>query len=160
MRVQELMTEKPVCCESTATLQEVAQAMATCDCGEIPIVDNGNNRKLVGVVTDRDIACRAVAEGKDPRRTFARDVMTTPVVYVTPGADVEECFKKMEQNQIRRLPVLDEFGSCCGIVSQADIARLASDHATAEVVRDISRPARRMPGGFEAPAGSSILLPP
>ncbi len=140
MRVEELMTENPACCPPTATLQEVARVMADCDCGEVPIVESRNSRRLIGVVTDRDIACRAVAEGMDPRQTTAQDIMSAPVVWVMPETDIEECCQKMEDNQIRRVPVVDDRGRCCGIVSQADVARSAPAEETAEVVRDISRP--------------------
>jgi CBS domain-containing protein len=143
MLVQDVMTQNPACCGPNATLQELARTMADCDCGEIPIVEKGNSGKLIGVVTDRDIACRAIAEGRDPQRTLAQDVMSSPVVSVTPEMDLEDCCRKMEDNQIRRVPVVDANGACCGIVAQADIARRAPAEETGEVVRDISRPTLR-----------------
>src|SRR3546814_14046191 len=89
------------------------------DCGEIPVVDEGG--QLVGVITDRDIACRCVAEGKSAD-TPVEEVMSSSLVTVIPDARVDECCKKMEDNQVRRLPVVDDQGTCCGIVSQADLA--------------------------------------
>jgi CBS domain-containing protein len=138
MQVREIMTENPVCCSPESSLQNVAKLMAEHDCGEIPVLDE--QRRPVGVVTDRDIACRAVAQGRDPSQITARDVMSEPVVTVTPEDSVEECCQRMEENQIRRLPVVDEAGACCGMISQADIARQAPEHELAEVVRDVSRP--------------------
>jgi CBS domain-containing protein len=137
MQVREIMTENPACCAPDSSIIEAARIMAERDCGEVPVVDQ--NRKLSGVITDRDIACRAVAQGKDPQRTRVREVMSSPVVTVTPEASLEECCKTMEQNQVRRVPVVDRSGACCGIVSQADIARNAPEDATAEVVKDISQ---------------------
>jgi CBS-domain-containing membrane protein len=120
-------------------LREVARLMRDFDCGEIPVVDSGAKRPI-GVVTDRDIACRAVAQGRNPMELSARDCMTAPVVTVTPDTSIEDCCRTMEERQIRRVPVVDEGGSCCGIVSQADLAlRMANGHS-ADVVREVSRP--------------------
>jgi CBS domain-containing protein len=138
MQVREIMTENPACCGPDSSIMEAARKMAECDCGEIPVVDR--NRQPVGVITDRDIACRAVAAGKDPQGTKVREVMSSPVVTVTPDASIEECCKTMEQNKVRRVPVVDGGGGCCGIISQADIARSAPEHETAEVVKDVSQP--------------------
>jgi len=138
MQVRDIMTPDPAYCAPETNLQEIARMMADHDCGEIPVLD-ASNRPL-GVVTDRDIACRAVAQGKDPKQTAARDVMSRPAVTVRPGDILTDCREKMEQNQIRRVPVVDESGACCGMVSQADIARAASEHEIAELLRDVSQP--------------------
>lgn len=140
MRITDIMTPDPACCGPDTTLPEVARLMIQNDCGEIPIVNNLESRKLVGVVTDRDIVCRAVAADKNPAQTKASEIMSTEVVTVSEDADVSECCEKMEQHQIRRVPVLDAQGRLCGIVSQADIARQAGTRETAEVVRDVSKP--------------------
>lgn len=139
MRVAEIMTANPVCCPSDANLKDVAALMAQHDCGEIPVVNTGSNTP-VGVITDRDITCRAVATGKDTSKQSVRDFMSQPVLTVTPDTDLEECLRTMEQNQIRRIPVVDGNGGCCGIISQADIALKTNDHDTAELVQDVSRP--------------------
>lgn len=138
MQVRDIMTESPECCSPHSSVQEVAKAMADRDCGEIPVLDE--QRRPIGVVTDRDIACRAVAQAKDPKQTSAHEIMSSPVITVKPETSLEECCKTMEENQIRRVPVVDEAGGCCGMVSQADIARHAPEHETAQVVRDISQP--------------------
>ena len=140
MQVREIMTENPACCAPETNIEDVAKLMAEHDCGEIPVLDERS--RPIGVVTDRDIACRAVAQAKDPKDTTARDVMSSPVVSTTPETSVEDCCEQMEQNQIRRVPVVDESGTCCGMVSQADIAKTASEHDTAELVRDVSRPTK------------------
>jgi len=92
----------------------------------------------VGVITDRDIICRAVALGKNPLELTARDCMTSPVVTVTPDASIEQCAEVMETHRLRRIPVVDAAGSCCGIVSQADVALRMPDVA-GHVVSAISR---------------------
>lgn len=139
MHVREIMTENPACCAPEDSVQEAARLMVENDCGEIPVLDETG--QPVGVITDRDIACRCVAEGKD-LNTPVSEVMSAPVVTVTPDADLDECCAKMEESQVRRIPVVDESGQCCGIVSQADVARVANEEKTAELVRDVSRQSR------------------
>jgi CBS domain-containing protein len=140
MHVKEIMTPRPACCTSSTPLREVAKAMVQNDCGEIPVVDGGDRGALLGVITDRDIVCRIVAEGKNPLDHTAADCMSTPVVVVWESTQVEDCARLMEEHQIRRVPVVDGGGACCGIVSQADIAQHASRRITAELVRDVSQP--------------------
>ncbi|ANC50719.1 hypothetical protein CP97_15028 (plasmid) [Aurantiacibacter atlanticus] len=105
------------------------------DCGQIPVVDDSG--ALVGVVTDRDIACRCVAKGYSSDQSV-EEVMTSSPVTVSVNASVDECCAKMEDNQVRRLPVVDDEGKCCGIVAQADIARSAAEKETGDLVREVS----------------------
>jgi CBS domain-containing protein len=139
MFVREIMTENPVCCTPDSSLQEVAQMMVQHDCGCIPVVENNSSKIPVGVITDRDITCRIVAEGKNPLDLTASDAMTASVVAVTPDTTLEDCCNLMEEKQIRRIAVVDDRGACCGILAQADIASNASDQKTAEVVQEVSR---------------------
>ena len=141
MQVREIMTPNPVCCTVTTPLKDVARAMVEHDCGEIPIVENHDEKMLVGVVTDRDIVCRLVAQGKNPLELTAESCMSSPVIVVWESTQIEDCAQLMEENQIRRVPVVDGGGACCGIVSQADIAQHASRRITAELVKDVSQPA-------------------
>jgi CBS domain-containing protein len=141
MQVKDIMTRDLACCTPDTNLQDVARLMVDCDCGGIPVVENRRSMKPVGVVTDRDICCRAVAEGKNPLQMTAGDCMSSPCVTVTPETSVEDCCGVMEENQIRRVTVVDEKGACCGIVAQADIAQHASKQETAEVVRGVSQAA-------------------
>ncbi len=138
MFVNEIMTQSPACCNTDSSLKSVAKMMAENDCGCIPVVEKDGG-KPVGVITDRDIVIRSVAEGKNPLDLTAGDVMTDTVVTVTPKTTVEECCSVMETNQIRRIAVVDESGGCCGIVSQADIANNADQRKTAEVVQEVSK---------------------
>lgn len=135
---KDLMTPDPQCCTAETPLNEVANLMVECDCGEIPVVEGS---KLIGVVTDRDIVCRVVAKGKNPAAMTAKDAMTEPVISVTEDATLEEVLAKMEDNQIRRLPVVDATGCICGIISQADVALSAKDNEVGEMVREVSRDA-------------------
>jgi CBS domain-containing protein len=139
MKVTDIMTKDPACCEPETPLQEVAKLMLVNDCGEIPVVDSRRTMRPVGVVTDRDIVVRCVAEGKNPLEADAGDVMSSPVVTVTPDMDLDEVGDMMEEHQVRRIPVVDEAGAICGIVAQADIARHAHPREVAEVVREVSR---------------------
>jgi CBS domain-containing protein len=140
LQVKDIMTQNPVCCTPETDLEEVARLMLEHDCGEIPVVDSEKTMIPVGVITDRDIACRTVALGKNPLKMTAGECMSSPSVIITPETSLEECCKTMEASLIRRIPVVDESGGCCGIVSQADIARNASREGTAEVVKQISQP--------------------
>jgi CBS domain-containing protein len=140
MLVTEIMTPKPVCCRITTPLRDVARAMVQHDCGEIPITDPDGRGTLLGVITDRDIVTRMIAEGKNPLDYTAGDCMTSPVVVVWESTQVEDCARLMEEHQIRRVPIVDGGGLCCGIVSQADIAKHAPKRITAELVKDVSQP--------------------
>ena len=142
MQVREIMTTNPACCTADASLEEVAKAMVEHDCGEIPIVRSSSDKSLLGVVTDRDIVCRLVAQGRNPVDEAAEACMSTPVVSVRESTPVEDCAKLMEDKQIRRVPVVNGGGMICGIVSQADIAKNASRKITADLVKDVSQPAR------------------
>jgi CBS domain-containing protein len=141
MRIKDIMTSDPVCCTPQTNLRDVARMMLDYDCGEIPVVDSATNLKPVGVITDRDIVCRAVALGKNPLQMTAEDCMTQPCVAVTPDTTIEECCHLLEEKQIRRLPVVDGQG-CCGIVSLADIASHKLRDHVAEVLEEVSQPHR------------------
>jgi CBS domain-containing protein len=133
------MTGDPICCTRETGLAEVARMMAEHDCGAIPVVESREDRRPVGVITDRDITCRAVAMRKNPLEMTAADCMTPSAITIRPETRLEDCEHLMEQKQLRRMLVVDERGRCCGIVAQADIARTASEHDVAEVVREVSR---------------------
>lgn len=141
MKITEIMTRDPACGVPESPLEEIARLMVQKDCGAIPIVEDRESRRLVGVVTDRDITCRTLANSRDPMELTANDVMTTILFTVTPDATLEECCELMEKNQVRRMMVVDDSGSCVGIVAQADIARVAPENKTAELVKDVSKSA-------------------
>ena len=134
---RDVMTADPACCSADTTLDRIAQMMVKNDCGEIPIVDGGN--RPIGVITDRDIVYRVVAEGKNPASQTAETIMTKPVVTVRTDAPLDEVIATMEKHQVRRVPVVDAGGCCAGIIAQADIAAEAAPQSAAELVREVSR---------------------
>ena len=137
-KIGDIMTSGVACCTADTPLTEVAALMADNDCGEIPVCDEA--RRPIGVVTDRDIVCRIVAQGEDALVRTAGDCMSEPVVTTSPETDVEECARLMEQYRVRRLPVIDQAGACCGMVAQADLATKTTRQLTAEVVGSVSQP--------------------
>lgn len=140
MQVKDVMTADPACCTEETSLQEVAQMMTDHDCGEIPVVENKKNKLPIGVITDRDIVCRTIARGLNPLDLTVAECMSKPCVTVMPDMSLEECCRILEENQIRRVPVVDANGSCCGIVALADIALHAQKSVAGEVVKEVSEP--------------------
>ncbi|MGQ0761680.1 MAG: CBS domain-containing protein [Acidobacteriota bacterium] len=140
MTCSDVMTKNPKICAPTDIVQKAAQLMKSEDVGPIPIV--GDNGKLEGIITDRDIVLKVVAEGRDPKTTKLADVMSTDLITCTSDGDIEETLDLMEDNQVRRIPVVDASGRLVGIISQADVAtRLDDSEKTAELVEDISKAA-------------------
>ena len=139
MKVKDIMTEKVVTATPGTSLVEIAKMFVDHDCGAVPILKAESSRKPIGIVTDRDIVCRVFAAGKDPRELTAGDCMSSPCVTIAPGVRLDVCCRTMEENRVRRLVVVDPDGLCCGIVSQADVARRIADKA-GEIVREVSQP--------------------
>lgn len=141
MDVTSVMTSNPACCRPDASVREVARLMLDNDCGEIPVVDE--SMRPLGVVTDRDIVVRVVAEGRDTNSVKVSECMSTPPTTVTTDAKLSDVTDVMESRQIRRVPVVDKDGKLCGIVAQADLALQGSDRKTGKVVEEVSRPGSR-----------------
>jgi len=137
MRVKEIMTAKPASCTPEMPLQKVARMMVENDCGEIPVVDSSDSFIPVGVITDRDIVCRTLAKGLNPLDMTVSECMTTPILSVPSEADLNECYKIMQDNQIRRVPVVDD-GKCVGIVSLADVAQRVSKKDSGQILQEVS----------------------
>ena len=138
MKVKDIMTADPACCTPDSALQEAAIMMVDHDCGEIPVVDNFDNYMPVGVVTDRDIVCRTLARGLNPLEMQVGDCMSAPLVSINPDDALDKCYQVLEENQIRRVPVVDETGRICGIVALADIAERASKADSGEILQQVS----------------------
>jgi CBS domain-containing protein len=134
--IRELMTKNPRSLESGSNVMDAARLMRDEDVGVIPIVEG---EKLIGTVTDRDIAIRVVAEGKSPESTTVSEIASRELVTIDPQQDLDEALRLMARHQVRRLPVVEEDGKLVGIVAQADIARRASDEQTGDLVEDISK---------------------
>ena len=134
---RDVMTADPACCTAESTLDLVARMMMENDCGEIPLVDHSD--RPVGVLTDRDIVCRVVAEGKNPTGHTAESCMTKTVQTIRDDAPIEDVFAVMERAQIRRVLVVDREGCLVGIIAQADLVATAPPRQTAELLTQISR---------------------
>jgi CBS domain-containing protein len=132
------MTKNPATCAPQSPVTEAAQLMEREGVGAIPVCENG---KLEGILTDRDIAVRVVASGRDPQQTRIQEVMTRNPDSVKADEPIDRALEVMESRQVRRIPVIDGSGRLVGIIAQADIAtRLGDDHATGEIVEAISKP--------------------
>jgi CBS domain-containing protein len=138
MKVSDIMTPDPACCKPDDSLETAVKLMIDFDCGEIPVVEDVNTCMPIGVVTDRDIVCRTVGKGLNPLEMTVSDCMSTPLISVMPDHSLDQCSEIMEENQIRRVPVVDAGGKCVGIVSLADIARNASRADSGEVLQEVS----------------------
>jgi CBS domain-containing protein len=148
MRAKEIMTANPRCVSATDKVGMVAQIMRDADCGSVPVVDDAG--KVVGIITDRDLAVRVLARDERGSDTQVMDVMTGYPYSARPDDDLRHVEKVMVERQVRRVPVVDVDGRCVGIISQGDIARAAmakpdvvSDREVALVVERISSPAPR-----------------
>lgn len=139
-QIEQIMTKNPICCNPETKIDQVAGMMVQHDCGEIPVVESGQKKKLIGVITDRDIVIRSVARGINPLELSASDCMTSKPVSVKRDTDIERVCQLMEQHQIRRIPVVDENGYVCGMVSLADIATNVDEKETGHMVRNVSQP--------------------
>lgn len=139
MRVREIMTANPTLCSTETRLGEVARLMIEHDCGALPLFQRDRGRQVVGIVTDRDIVCRAVAAGKNIATMNAGQVMTTPAITIGPDDEVEKAVDLMRRRLIRRLPVVDGEGLCVGIVSQADLAQRGPKYLAADLLTSLTR---------------------
>jgi CBS domain-containing protein len=135
-RVDQMMTPNPKAIEPSASVVDAAKLMRTQNVGSLPIVQDN---RLVGMVTDRDIALRVVADGEDPNATPIGTIASSNPVTVTPEANLDDALNLMAKHQVRRLPVVQNGGRLVGIVAQADVALEGSDKSTGEVVEQISR---------------------
>ena len=141
-KCSDLMTQDVTCCVPSDTVHVVAQSMKTQDVGSLPVVESHQTRKLVGIVTDRDLALKVVAESLDSSKTTAKEVMSHKVVVCKTDDDWQLAVDAMAQHQLRRIPVVDELGRIAGIIAQADVAtRIEVSSTTAKVVEEISRAA-------------------
>ena len=134
--IKDVMTSNPCAIDADKTVAYAAKMMREEDVGLAPIVEGD---KLIGMLTDRDIAIRVVAEGRDPDQVKVADVASKQVVTIDPQQDLEEALRIMAKHQVRRLPVVEEDGKLVGVVAQADIAREGDDTQTGKLVEEISK---------------------
>ena len=138
-KCSDIMTKDVVTCTPEATIVEAARLMKTEDIGPVLIVDNDDSKTLVGILTDRDIVVKVIADGQDVNATRVGDVMSKKLVTCRANDDVDVAMKAMAQFQLRRIPVVEENMKLVGIIAQADVAtRMDAPEKTAEVVKEIS----------------------
>ena len=141
-----VMTPNPTCCTPDEAVTRIAKLMKIENVGSMPICEGRDTKMLVGIVTDRDLVLAVIAAAKDPNTVKARDVMTRDPITCRPEDDLQVALNRMEDHQIRRIPVTDSNGRLVGIIAQADVARLADDsEKVAELVEEISKPSTAGP---------------
>jgi len=139
-KCNEVMTKNPVCCLPNDSVTKAAELMKSEDIGSIPVIENEQTQKLVGIVTDRDLALKIVAEGLDAKSTKLETVMTHNVVTCRADDDLQKALDAMAEHQLRRIPVVDNDNKIVGIIAQADVAtRVDQPEKTAEMVKEISQ---------------------
>ena len=139
--IRDVMTSNPCTIDANESVAYAAKMMREEDVGLAPIVEGD---RLIGMLTDRDIATRVAAEGRDPDQVKVRDVASTQLVTIDPRQDLDDALRKMAKHQVRRLPVVDEEGRLVGVVAQADVARAGDDSKTGQLVEEISESGGQM----------------
>ena len=157
MKCADIMAARPSCCKVDDSVLRAAEIMRTEDVGSVPVVMSQSDRRVIGIVTDRDLTLRLIAEGKAPEVTTVSEVMTRSPVTCMVNDDVQGAMQTMSRHQVRRVPVVDERGELCGIISQADIARHLDERQAGEVLEDISQPGHNTIGrAFRKTATSTV----
>lgn len=140
-KCSDVMTPDPACCEPNDSVKNAAKIMKQHDVGSVPVVESQASRRLVGMVTDRDLAVRVLAGDRNIEQATLRDAMSASPVACREDDDVQKAVQLMAERQLRRMPVIDQSGRLLGIIAQADIAtRVGSDKKTGELVEAISEP--------------------
>ena len=140
-KCSEVMTRDPICCEPDDAVTAVAEVMKKRDVGSVPVVDSHASRRLVGIVTDRDLVTKVVAGGRQVSSSTVRDAMTSNPASCHEDDDVSRAVSLMAERQVRRMPIVDRDGRLTGIIAQADVAtRVSRDETTGELVEAISEP--------------------
>lgn len=140
MKANDIMTKDPRCVTPDTSAREAAQLMQSADVGVLPVVDSESGRRLLGVITDRDIAIRVVGDGKDNAQV--RDAMTNGACTARTDENVKDVMAKMAREQVRRIPIVDDNGALVGIISQADIVLEVEDREAQKTIERISEPTR------------------
>lgn len=137
---EDVMTANPTCCLPTDNVIRVAELMKRENIGSIPVIENEQSRKLIGIITDRDLALRIVGEGRDAKTARVEAVMTRKVVACRADDDLQRALDAMSKHQLRRVLIVNNENKIVGIIAQADVAtRMNQPGKTAEVVKDISQ---------------------
>jgi CBS domain-containing protein len=135
-KIKDLMTQNPKTVSMDTPVHEVAMLMRDLDVGALPVANGGG---VAGIITDRDVTVRVVAEGMDPMTTLVRECMTEEVIVCKADSDINEALKLMEQHQIRRIPVVDGDRHLVGVVSIGDVAKSESEKTSGHVLKEVSK---------------------
>jgi len=145
MKIKEVMTPNPICCVPEDTAQQAASIMRVRNVGSIPVVVDRQSRKLLGIVTDRDLCCSVLAAGLDPKITPIEKHVTLHPVTCRDGDNVEKCERAMREHRLRRIPIVDAENRCIGIVALADVALRYKPEKVSRIVAEISKPSSQEP---------------
>jgi CBS domain-containing protein len=156
MTCRELMTSNPTFCVPGDTALRAAEIMRDENVGPVPVVADADDLRVLGIVTDRDLTVRLIADGRAPEATRVDDVMTANPVTCREEDDIQDALEAMSRNQVRRVPVVDGEGRLIGIIAQADVARLLDEKEVGDVVEDISQPGRSVMGRSFRRAGAAL----
>ncbi len=140
MKLRDVMTANPKCCVPSDAAQKVARILCEENIGSMPVVADRQSRKLIGMITDRDLCCSVVASGLDPKSTSIDGFFSVEPITCREGESLDKCERAMQGHQVRRIPVVDEQGCCIGIVSQADLALKDRPEKVSKTVAEISKP--------------------
>jgi CBS domain-containing protein len=141
---EDVMTPNPICCLPTDNVERVAELMKRENIGSLLVIDNAQDLKLIGIITDRDLALKVVAEGRDARSTSVESIMTRKMVSIRADDDIQRALEAMSKHQLRRIPIVNNENKIVGIIAQADVAtRVNQPEKTAKVVKDISQTTTR-----------------
>jgi CBS-domain-containing membrane protein len=141
MKIREIMSRDPACCLVSDTAQTVAKIMCDKNIGSMPVVADRKERKLVGMITDRDLCCSVIAKGMDAKTTPIEKLVTLSAFTCREGENVDACERLMQEHQVRRIPIVDAEDRVIGIVSQADLALRDKGERVSKTVAEISKPA-------------------
>jgi CBS domain-containing protein len=139
MKIKDIMSHDPNCCLASDTAQHVAKAMCDKNVGSLPVVKDQQSRKLIGMITDRDLCCSVVAHGMDPQKTAIEKFVTADPVACREDDNVDSCERLMQEHQIRRIPIVDSDDGVIGIVSQADLALHEEPGRFSKTVAEVSK---------------------
>jgi CBS domain-containing protein len=145
MKIRDAMTPDPVCCLTTDSAQKVAGILCKQNVGSIPVVTDHESRKLIGIITDRDLCCSVVANGLNPQSTPIEKFISLNPVACREGENLDNCERLMQEHQVRRIPIVDGDGRVIGIVSQADLALKDKPDNVAKTVAEVSKPQSSAP---------------
>jgi CBS domain-containing protein len=143
MKTSDIMSNNPHCCLATDTAQQVAKTMCDRNVGLLPVVKDHESRKLIGVITDRDLCCSVVAQGLDPRNTKIQKFVTADPLSCTEDDNIDSCERLMQEHQVRRIPIVDRDNRVIGIVSQGDLALHEPPDRLSKTLAEISKHTKR-----------------